>query len=464
MIHKGMAKIATAVSILGAASCVSPGDDLRSSIDDPGSVPATSPPTAPTPTVESTATRITIKSTQPLALVAFREVTDPVWHLATEKTSGEFVARVRGPYWLTTVCQAAQPGTPVLFTQVWRSGHTLDESNQVDVPFVCAFDAPSPLPRVTGLMVQPGTELGTVALSSAPFSAQFSGFAQQFPFSLLVSSGTYKMYGFDDDRIVIRPDVVVDHSLPVFPLDLTIEGTRYAFTSFNVLNADPLAFLHAVTRIEDGDAQIPFQLADLPLPGKVVPNEAMTNDNQTVSVQGDVFTFDQNVFRQEKVASRRPWRLGDDPTFGEPTQITGATWLFDGRGQLITRWRALPPNTIHVTEVSGFTSLGDFVDDTTEMSPAFLAQTGITSTLVDTSIPGFQPDWIVAYNSPASSYTRFQISQNVTDPNSPEQAPIFTSSITEFVFPQLQLASREAVAALPAQPHMPRLSGMPYPR
>jgi hypothetical protein len=461
MIHKAMAKIAAAVAILGAASCVSPGDDLTTNLGDPGSVPATP---APTPTVDSTATKITIKSTQPLDLVAFREVTDPVWHLATEKTSGEFVARVRGPYWLTTVCQAAQPGTSVLFTQVWRSGHTLDEGGEIDVPFVCAFDAPSPLPRVTGLLLQPGTQFGSVVLSSGPFSAQATGFAQQVPFSLLVAKGAYTMYGFDDDRIEIRHDVVVDQSLPVFPLDLTIDGTPYAFASFRVLDADPLAFVHAVTRIEDGDAEIPFQLADVALPGKVVPNEVMTTDNQTVSVQGDVFTLDQNVFRDENVASRRPWRLGDDPTFGEPDQITGATWLFDGRGQLLTRWQALPQNTIHVTEVDGFTVFGDFVDDTTEMSPAFLAQTGIKSTVVDTSIPGFQPDWIVDYNSPVNAYTRFQISQNVNDPQSPEQAPISTSSITESVFPHSQLATREAVAAQPAPPHMPRQPGMPFPR
>lgn len=198
-------------------------------------------------------------------------------------------------------------------------------------------------------------------------------------------------------------------------------GTRYVFTSFNVLNADPLAFLHAVTRIEDADAELPFQLADVALPGKVVPNEAMMTDNQTVSVQADTFTFDNNIFHPENVSSRRPWRLGDDPTFVEPTQITGAAWSFDGRGQLITSWRALPAQTIHATEVSGFTSFGDFVDDFTEMSPGFLAATRTTSTLVDTSIPGFDPDWIVDYNSMVNSCSRFQISQNVTNPNTPEQ-------------------------------------------
>lgn len=472
MTCKKMAEIASAVAIIATASCVSRGDDLGATTDDPGSGPATSAPigsnvgtsSGTTPAANSPATKITIKSTQPLALVAYREVTDPVWHLATEKTSGEFVARVRGPYWVTTVCQAAQPGTPVLFTQVWRGGRTLEDGDEIDTPFVCAFDAPSPLPRVTGIMVQPGPEIGTVALSNAQFSTQFTGSAQQFPFSLLVSEGTYTMYGFDDARIAIRPSVLVDHSLSVFPLDLTIEGTPYVFTSFNVLNADPLAFLHAVTRIEPADAEVPFLLADVPLPGEVVPNETMTTDNQTVSVQADTFTFNNNISRQENVSSRRPWRLGDDPTFAEPTQITGAAWSFDGRGQLITHWRALPVQTIHATEVSGFTSFGDFVDDFTEMSPGFLAATGTTSTLVDTSIPGFDADWVVDYNSAVNAYSRLQISQNVTNPNTPEQAPIFTSDITETVFPQSQLASREAMAARPTQPHLPRLPGMPYPR
>jgi hypothetical protein len=472
MIRKEMAKIATAVAILTAASCASHGDDLGSTIADPGSAPASSAPVASdlgistgnTPTAKSPATKITIKSTQPLALVAYREVTDPVWHIATEKTSGKFVAQVRGPYWVTTVCQAAQPGTPVLFTQVWRGGRALDDAHEIDTPFVCAPAAPRPLPEVTGVLVQPGPEFGAVALSNAQFGTEFTGSTQQFPFSLLVPKGTYTMYGFDDDRIAIRPNILVNHSLSVFPVDLTTEGAPYVFTSFNVLNTDPFAFLHAVTRIEDASGETPFALADVPLPGKVVPNEAMTTDNQTVSVQADVFTFDSNMFRQENVSSRRPWRLGDDPTFVEPAQITGAAWSFDGRGQLIASWRALPAQTIHTTEVSGFTLFGDFVDDFTEMSPAFLAATGTTSTLVDTSIPDFEPDWIIDYSSTVNSYSRNQFSQNVTNPATPEQAPILTSDITETVFPQSQLASREAMAARPTQPHMPRLPGMPYPR
>jgi hypothetical protein len=477
MIRKEMVKMATAVAVLTAASCASHGDDLGSAINDPASDPVTSAPVASelgtstgnTPTAKLPATKITIKSTQPLALVAYREVTDPVWHLAIEKTSGQFVAQVRGPYWVTTVCQAAQPGTPVLFAQVWRAGRTLDDAHELDTPFVCAFPAPRPLPEVTGVMVQPRSEIGTVGLGNAQFATQFTGSTQQFPFSLLVPRGTYTMYGFDDDRIAIRPNILVDHSLSVSPLDLTTQGAPYVFTSFNVLNADPRAFRHAVTRIEDANGEAtngetPFELADVPLPGKVVPNAAMTIDNQTVSVQADILTFNNNISRQENVASRRPWRLGDDPTFVEPTQIAGAAWSFDGRGQLIASWQALPARTNFTTEVSGFTSVGDFVDDFTEMSPAFLAATGTTMTLVDTSIPGFDPDWIVDYNSTVNSYSRNQFSQNVTNLTTPEHAPIFTSDITETVFPPSQLASREAMAARPTQPHLPRLPGMPYPR
>jgi hypothetical protein len=472
MIRKEMARIAAVVTILTAASCASRGDDLGSTIDDPGSGPATSalvasdlgPRPGNTPAAKPPATKITIKSTQPLALVAYREVTDPVWHLATEKTSGKFVAQVRGPYWVTTVCHAAQPGTPVLFTQVWRGGRALDDAHEIEPPFLCVAAAPRPLPEVTGVMVQAGPEFGAVALSSAQFSAEFTGSTDKFPFSLLVPKGTYTMYGFDDDRIAIRPNIVVDRSLSVLPVDLTTEGSPYTFASFNVLNTDPFAFVHAVTRIEDASGVVPFQLASGPLPGKVVPNEAMTTDNQTVSVQADVFTFDNNIFRQENVSSRRPWRLGDDPTFVEPAQITGAAWSFDGSGQLIASWQALPAQTIHTTEVFGLTPSGDFVDDFTEMSPAFLAATGTTSTLVDTSIPDFDPGWIIDYNSTVNSYSRDQFSQNVTNLATPEHAPIFTSDITETVFPQSQLASREAMAARPAQPHMPRLPGMPYPR
>jgi hypothetical protein len=270
------------------------------------------------------------------------------------------------------------------------------------------------------------------------------------------------MYGFNTEKIEIRPNVVVSRSLPVFPFDLTIDGSPYVSAPIFAANADPGAFVHAVTRIEAADGTFPFPIFDLPLPGgQVVPNEVMTTDNQTVSVQTDVFTGTNNVFRDENLASRRPWRLGDDPAFVEPPQITNAAWELDGFGQLFASWQALPPSLANLTdEVRGFTVFGDFVDDYTEMSPAFLAQVHPTRAAVDTTIPGFQPDWVIDYNATfGGSYTRQLVAQSLANASLPEQGQISTSSITETVFPANQIASRAAVNALPPMP--PRTAPQP---
>jgi hypothetical protein len=463
------------------AACATTTADPQLTGDDLTTNPA--PPVAPAPgtgsgaPVASTSTKITLKSTQPLKLVAFREVTDPVWHLATEETTGTFTAHVRGPYWMASVCEAAQIGAPQLLSQVWRPGRTLDDPHELDMPFLCSPTAPLPLPEVTGILVQPSAELGSVALSGATFGSRVQGNAQQFPFSILVPQGTYSMYGFDADRVAVRHGVVVDKSLPVFPFDLTIEGGAFASAAFDVVTDAPVAFVHEATRIEDAQGQVPFTLFNLPAEpfaspfvGRVVPNEVMTDDNQTVSVQADNFLETDNgdgttSQRDENQSSRRPWRLGDDPTFVEPTQIAGASWSFDGRGQLIAHWQSLPALTVLTTEISGVSATGNFVDDFTEMSPAFVTATGLTSTLVDTSIPGFQPDWMVDYSLRQGPYTRNQLAQDIANLAAPEQAQISTSQITETVFASSPpaAASARAVIAPIAPGHLPRVPGLPYP-
>ena len=444
---------------LPACTTMGTDDSAASPIDDSTTPPPATPPAATTTPTPTTAT-ITIKTVEPFRLVAYREVTDPVWHTATEVTSGLFTARVAGPYWVTAVCQSEQLGSAVLFTQVWRAGRTLDDDHEVQPPFLCAPAAAQPLPEVTGNFAQANAESATVALSGNPNFNASTQSTQEFPFSILVPDGTYSMYGFNSERIVIRPDVVVSRSLPVFPFDLTLDGAAYVPATLVVANADPNAFVHAVTRIEDANGTFPFALVDVPLPGEVVPNAAMTTDNQTVSVQAQLFTNAANVSRNESLASRRPWRLGDDPTFVEPPQITSAAWAFDGFGQLFASWQALPPTPTDVTnEVRGLTASGGFVDDFTDMSPAFLTATNPTRVDVDTTIPGFEPDWIIDYHSAFASYTRKLVSQSVSNTTAPEQGQVSTSEVTETVFPAGQIASRAAADALPEQPHLPRQPG-----
>jgi hypothetical protein len=465
MIRKQVVEMAVAVTVMGAgmAACATRGDEPSTDGEDsaPTSAPSTSAPS--TSAKPAAATKITIKSTQPLDMVVYREVDDPVWHPATQLTSGKFTAKVRGPYLVTTVCQAAQPGTPVLFAQVWRAGRTLDDAHELDVPFTCAFDAPKPLPEVTGTLSQSDVgDIATVALGNGQFATAVSDPDPAFPFSLLVPKGTYSLYAFDQRRIAIRHALAVKRSVAIPAIDLDTEGSPYDVTPFSQ-TADPSVFQHAVTRVETADAEaagndLPFQLTDVGLAIVAAPNALLSaDDNQTVSMQADTFTTVGNVFRIDNVASRKPWRAGDALTFVEPDQIGNAAWSFDSAGQQVLTWTTLPAFTIISNETRGFTVSGNFADDFTELSPAFVAATGATSMLVDTSIPGFQADWMVDYSMTIGvDYTRIMFAQDVTDPTMPEHAPIFTSDISEDVAPGIAPNRRAAVAGRPAQPPMPQ--------
>lgn len=415
----------------------------------------------------SSATEITLESPEPLAMVAYRDVDDPVWHTATEITSGHFVAQVHGAYWLTTVCQGhildVDTGVESPWTVVWRAGRTLDEAHEVDFPFSCApAGVTTPSPRVTGTMLQASDQIGNVALGNDKVSTVIDGETAQMSYSLAVPEGTYTMYGYNADRIAIRHGVEVTRSVTEAPLDLASEGQAYDLASLNITNADPAGQPFVVTRIADANSQDPFQVISSELPAKVVPAALMTTDNQTVSAQVVTNEFIGNTSRAVGVASRRPWRTGDDPTFVEPAPITGATWTFDDRGQLIARWQALPVLTIYRSEASAvIESAGNvetFIDDFTDLSPGFLAATGATSVVHDTGIPGFDPRWRIPYSS--TSYRREQLAQNVTDLTRPGQSPIYSSRVTEHV-PPASLAGRVTLQ-LPSAPQ--RAGTMPYPR
>ena len=476
MIQIQVAKMATALAMVGMAACAaSEGSTSGERNDVAGAVAPEAADAVATAAVK--ATKITIKSDQPLAMVAYREVTDPVWHAATEVTSGTFVAQVRGPYWVVTACQAPQPGMTSRFTQIWRAGRTLDDAHEITTPFVCYAQIPKPLPEVKGVMTQGADQIGTIAIGNDQIATQFNGLTAQFPYALSVPKGAYTMYGYNGDRIAIRHGVTVAKTMSVAPLDLLAEGAPYEVTPFVAVNASPFSYQHAVTRVADPGSKafsgdLPFNVVDVALPGRTIPSSLLTTDNQTVSVQADIFTSSANVSRNENLSSRRPWRSGDDLVFSEPPQIGGAAWSYNELGQLRASWTSLPPATIFTADVGGFSLFGDWVDDFTEMSQGFLAATNPTSVVIDTSLPDFQVGWMIVYTPAANGYyARTLIAQDVTNRDDPERNPIYTSDITEWVFPattaataaaQIARAAGATTPARPVQARMPQLPGLLY--
>jgi hypothetical protein len=96
------------------------------------------------------------------------------------------------------------------------------------------------------------------------------------------------------------------------------------------------------------------------------------------------------------LVSQRPFRIGDDTAFTLPPPVAGVAWTV-ASGRLSASWASLPP----LDDLQLFTSQGtvdsdgadSFVEQSLEVSAAYLANFGLTQIAVDTEIPGYKPEW-----------------------------------------------------------------------
>jgi hypothetical protein len=346
---------------------------------------------------------ITTDITPPL--VAFRDGLDGAWQLATPTSPTRFEAKVTGPYFFTVVCE--QMFGEIILVQ---SGRTLDDEREANIK--CDF-RPAASHFVTGRMVQPGH----VQIANELVSSSFPDWV----FAVSVAAGTYDLMARTDDRILLRRAIAVTGDVALTPaLDVLQGGAALATVAFTATNAESFETLAASVHLAQAPGLTPFNVYRGPIAtAKVAPDSALVpTDAQTVSIQA---TAGYGLR-----ALRRPFRIGGDTTYTLPGLFSGVVWEVEG-SNISVSWTAVPEFDLFSIAVSGmptgsprFHSLG------LDLSPRFLAETGVTRATVDTDLPGFKPEWRVDFGR---QYFRDVLVQREAD------GELATSSFTEQVNP-----------------------------
>lgn len=394
----------------------------------------------------STPTKITIKANGAQALVAYRDFTDPVWHVAEAKSATRYIAKIHGPYLVTAVCVADIVFDGTVF------GHSVNVVQFARTPgdgAELAADTCAPAEATTRDVSGHMAQAGRVLVGDSFDVSNVDDWTFQIP----VLKGTYTLYASTADRIVIRRGLQVNRSVVIAPIDANVEGNLLQPASFVVTNPDGVA-TRAVVRIEQQAATFPGSIFSGPSDAaRAIPTAVLTpDDNQTVSLQAPTVETFFDGQRTSLRASRRPWRIGDDPVFTLPAQFGTPFWFTNGNGDDVVFWSATPDFTIFTADVVGSGVDPSFSNSySIDMSRSFEAQTFVSSLTFDTQIPGFQPAWKIDH---AAGYFRDLSSQFLSNAAAPEHGVINSSSISDSIDPVGFAAdgARTALEASPAKP------------
>lgn len=373
--------------------------------------------------VAASPTKIQIKATRPPSLVAYRDAGDPVWHAAVQRSPTRFVANVHGSYWVASVCESDTDfGGGFIVHDVFVSlqARTLQDGAELDT----GCDKPGPTRHVKGRMAQGGR---------VSIGGNFSGSSDSdWSFQIPVAPGVYTLYASTHDRVVIRRGVDATRNVTLAPINTNTEGAELSPFAFTLTNGDPEAAVSVAVRIEQQSATFPGTMYyGAPEGARVIPTNVLTpDDNQTVSVLTDKYTYEDGVSRDYSLAQRHPFRIGDDATWTMPAQIEGVAWNTDGVNPEV-HWSSLPPFTRFSADIlGGRRGTSDSITYIAELSPAFLA-TGVTGVAFDVdTLPGFRREWQIDYSF---GYNRDVFGQYFSNPLEPEHGVINSSEILDFV-------------------------------
>jgi hypothetical protein len=335
----------------------------------------------------------------------FREAVDGPWQPATMKSPTFYELDVSGPYVVTAVCE--DPTTGRARTQ--QVARSLDDTTTLTLSCAMASSEPPIEHVITGHMVQ----AGLVQLGSSSDASEVA----DWDFQLSAPSGSYDLIAASAERLVVRRKIVVDDDLVVAsPIDIAAEGTALVDVAFTVPNA---------TADETVAVSVDLATPTTPLPARLYLGPAATakaartrelqpEDTQRVAVRAT----HGGALRE----LRRPFRVDDATEYALPEPLGGVQWAIE-HGQLSTTWTTLPALDRLVLSARSSDSAVIATHDL-DMSPRFLAETGITHMTIDTDIPGYQPAWRIDVTRP---YTRDLTATHEV------KHELATSSVTEVV-------------------------------
>jgi hypothetical protein len=350
------------------------------------------PPTDPGPTT------IHLTSAQAPALIALRDGFGASWKPVAAATSTDLT--VTGPYMVTVVCQDADAW------RTWQFARTPDDDKALTAP--CGGPPPA-RHTITGRDVRAGSVyLGDASAQSA---------TDDWNFSLTAPNGTYDLVATTendplpaDPRLAIRRGLVVNGNLALSsPLDLQAEGTAYAkvaFLSDAPLPKDSGETLDAVVELQTKASLAPARLYDGPAATALVAPQSVlvADDVQTVTVQAVVGTAARGL--------RMAYRFGDATEVTLPSGVDGGVWAV-ASGQLAIALPGLPVlDVLRLSATGASGEAGKAASYTLDISSNYFDDTGLAHPTLETSIPGYKPEWAVDLHK---AYTRSVASQHKVD-------------------------------------------------
>jgi len=290
---------------------------------------------------------------------------------------------------VTAVCDDTNPGGTFHSWDTWQLGRTLDDSHDNAVCNVATGAH-----AITGRMTQPGA----VVLGAALRNSVTPGWS----FALSAANGTYDLIASTCAGFVVQRGIVVGGDLAMTtPIDVAAHGTPYQTAAFTASNAAAGETLKAGTLLETGTNPQPAILYNGPAASvRFAPTAALRDtDLQTVSLRAITATAHGTALR----ALRRPFRAGGDTSYTLPAALGDPQWTVTAT-QAVVSWTQLSVignlfETLRGTVAGGAVPASAELD----LSPSFVALTAPTRAVLDTDVPGFQPEWRVDV---AGSYNR----------------------------------------------------------
>ena len=331
--------------------------------------------------------QITIHTSAPPALIAYREDGGDQWHRLDATLATSFAFEASGPYHVLIACddQAA-------------SQRHVDIAELARTPEEGSFDHACDGARTLSVTVAL-TEVNTMFLGPAPGTRTSST-----SFQLRAAPGTYDLVALlgdwrgGRDQIAIRHAVKVDADLDLGLLDPTSSAQPAIDTQFTADNALPGELLSSVVTLVSGNTVA--GLPGLSWTARFAPDALLAPGGyQTVllSTLGDPVGDPPSQMRR---VSRR-WNPGLSTTVHLPALMGPATLVKDGP-RLVATWSSLPSYDRLGVERDKLEA-GIAVHQSVVLSQAYVEQRGITSAALDPGdVPGFSPDWAISAETTAA--------------------------------------------------------------
>jgi hypothetical protein len=358
---------------------------------------------------------VTIQTTEPPALIAYRDEASATWELLEPVEVGTYEVRPVGPYRVVVACENRGDIPSVVVSEYARTPQ--------DEPLIEQRCRSNPEPFVVrGTMLQEGgMGLGNRFSSTASASWSFEYGAAARTYDLVMVGGSLAA-GFD--RVAIRRDLAITGNLELGTIDLDQEAAQaVARASFTASNLEQGETRSSVTVFRTGSSFAVLQGAGWDV--RLVPEGLLrATDEQRVQLtaraSAGTFSRSRTVFRD--------FRAGDPTAVTLPEELGTVTFEMTA-DRLAATWSVLPEYDELALVRSSFTI--NPLRSTTHrlvLTPSFSDLEGTAKGELDLSrLPGWRSEWRL---DPATPQTRSMTAFRGADPD-----PVVSSAISEVIAP-----------------------------